>query len=113
MPKQIDSPNKRWPGHVVLHAPLNWRQYAAFQDALTEANALYESNAPNQSRIDAALIPGLCACVAEWHLSDLPAVVTLDTFPFTPRRNSSALVSWLLKEVTALVTEADADIPNG
>ena len=112
MPKQIDSPVKRWPGHVTLHSPLNWRQYSAFQDALAVANSIYTTDKPRQDALDAALVPGLCACVAEWKIDGLPSVVTLDSFPFTPRRASAQLVSWLLREVTVLITEADNDIPN-
>jgi hypothetical protein len=109
MPKVITSPVARYPGAVVLHDPLTFPQYMAWEDAVSAGAALTTTSYTHYS---AALLPGVCACVEDWQIKGLPEPVTPETFPATPRKASDALLSWLVTEITQLVTEADEPDPK-
>lgn len=108
MPKVILSPVGRFPGAVTLSDPLTFPQKFAIEDANTVAVGLGETT---QSRLNYALLPGICACVEKWDLEGFAEGFTPDTFPATPPVASAELVSWLLEEITLLYTEAEA-VPN-
>lgn len=109
MSKVITSPVKRFPGTVVLSDPLTFPQSFAFEDALTAVDAVRDEGSP--SKIRYALLPGVLACVEEWHLnSGFPERPVLDSFPSTPRQSVALLIDWLVGEITALYKEAD-EIP--
>lgn len=110
MSKTITSPVKRYPGTVVLSDPLTFPQAFAFEDALGAVSEARESG--NMGRIRYALLPGILACVEEWHLSGFPERPALDNFPSTPRVSIASLIDWLVEELTALYREAD-DVPLG
>lgn len=110
MSKVIQSPVKRWPGTVVLSDPLAFPQYMAWQEAVEKAQEIIKIGEATQADLDHALLPGVCACVEQWQL-DGAGSFTPENFPATPRRSSAALIAWLVREISALVTEAD-DLPN-
>lgn len=105
MPKTITSPVKRFPGTVVLSDPLTFPQAFAFEDALASVKEAREGE--NMGRIRYALLPGVLACVEEWHLTGFPEQPALDNFPSTPRVSVASLIDWLVGEITALYREAD------
>lgn len=105
MSKIISSPIKRYPGTVVLADPLTFPQSFAFEDALAEVERL--KDAGSLSRLRYALLPGLLACVEEWHLASFPERPALDNFPSTPRLPVTQLIDWLVGEVSALYRESE------
>lgn len=111
MSRVIVSPVARWAGSVTLADPLTFPQLAAWQQAVQAASAAVERGAV-QAEADGALLAGVCACVERWELAGLPAAVTPETFPATPRVASGRLLRWLIEQITALIVEAD-DVPNG
>src|SRR5574343_977693 len=122
--KKINSPSKRWPGHVVLHDPLNLEQVFAIEDAQDAATELEPSkflqkvNELGQvqvsttwsSRVDGLLIPAILKCVNEWHLENFPDEPNLEYFPATPRKDARELIDWLWSEIDKLYTGV-VDIP--
>lgn len=108
MPKVIFSSVGRFSGAVTLSDPLTFPQKFALEDANKVAIGLGETT---QSRLNYALLPGICACVEKWELEGLPEDITPDNFPATPPVASAELVAWLLEEITLLYTEAEA-VPN-
>lgn len=110
MSRVITSPIKRWPGTVVLSDPLTFPQVFAFEDAIRAVQA--EGKDINQSRVDGMILPGILACVEEWHLENIPEHPTIENFPATPPVSRSRLIAWLIESITELYTEAD-DVPNG
>lgn len=122
MGKTIESPIRRWSGHIVLRDPLPFPAYLAWRRALDEAGearaggvspdmeAFTIAEAASIPEVSEKLLPGICACIEEWHLEAL-GTVTPETFPATPRRASVRLLAWLLAEITALVT-VEETIPN-
>lgn len=116
MGKTITSPVKRFSGSVTLADPLTYPQYIAWLDAVEAAgkiktDGLTVGDIAATPRLTAAMLPGVCACVEQWAIAGLPAVVTPDTFPATPRVSSVRLLVWLIGEISALVSAVD-DIPN-
>ncbi len=108
MSKTITSPVKRWPGTVIISDPLTYPQLITLDDALANLRATAEGDFRNP-RARVAILPGILACVEEWHLdSDF----TPNPFPATPLKSSAELIFWLAKEITALYEEAEEPTPN-
>jgi hypothetical protein len=93
MPKTITVDVGKWQGAVVLHDPLTMPQVIVLERAIRETQRLTEAT---QAELDAALLPGLLGCVAEWRVPGLAPTLTAETFPGTPRRQSALLVNWLM-----------------
>ena len=108
MSKRIESPVKRYPGSVVLHDPLTYPQLIAFQNAITEAQAVGETT---WVKLRQALLPGILACVESWNIEGVPEEPNMDNFPATPIVSAGNLVNWLQESITALLVEAET-IPN-
>ena len=106
--KTITSPVARFPGTVVLHDPLTLPQAIGMERAM---DASLRLDNPSQNEINYALMPGICGCVAEWHLDNL-GPLTPDTFPASPKRAAAELMAWLVNEVIALYKDAE-EVPNG
>lgn len=123
--KRIESPSKRWPGHVILHDPLNLAMVFAIEDAQDKAVELEPSkflqriNEQGQtqisvhwsSRSDGLIIPAILKCVSEWHLSNFPEQVNEDSFPATPRKDARELIDWLWGEVNKIYI-GEIEVPN-
>lgn len=108
MSKEIQSPVKRFSGTVVLPDALTFPQYRMFSDAIKEFNASTE----NRSLKNQLMVPGVLACVSEWHLANIaPEQLTPETFPSTPYIAVNHLLGWLIMAINALIFEAD-DSPN-
>ena len=109
MSKTITSPVKRYPGTVVLSDPLTFPQTFAFEDAINAVGEARETG--SIARIRYALLPGILACVEEWHIGGgFPDRPALDNFPSSPRQSSAELIEWLIGEIGDLYREAD-DVP--
>lgn len=107
MTKTISSPVERWPGEVVLRAPLTLPLVGEVEEALVEVN----KKKANTARFS-AFLPAILACVAEWHLGGgFPERPTLDNFPTAPAKDRNALLDWLTDAVLELWNEAQ-EVPN-
>ena len=106
MSKVITSPVKRFPGTVVISDPLSYPQLLRFREALGAVGGNDDWMAVNYT-----VLPGVMACIEEYHLQGFPEQVTLETFPATPPVSSAKLVAWLIGEINALMAEAEPD-PN-
>jgi hypothetical protein len=101
MGRVLTSPVKRWAGTVTLADPLTFPAYIAWRDAVLNA----QQHAGDHLAYTAALLPGLLACVEKWDLQGF----TPDPFPATPRDSSNKLLTWLLREISAIANEAGED----
>lgn len=109
MSKTLTSPVKRWPGTIILSDPLSMDQVIEFNRAIDNAK-LFDSN--NQLFEYAnALTPGIFACVEKWDLIGLERLIEKKSLPGTPAKDSTLLMSWLIKSITELFNEAE-EIPN-
>ena len=106
-----ESTVKRFPGSVVLPDDLTYLQGIAYARAYRQAKALGEE--ASMAEFIHAMLPGICACVVEWHIDGLPAVVTPEVLEQAkPARAVAELMSWLFSETTALYVKSE-DVPNG
>lgn len=101
MSRVITSPVKKFPGTVTLADPLNFLQAAAFEKSLADMRELGEN--ATQTEADAAMIPGITACIEAWELAGVNGFI-----PATPRRASMQLIAWLVGEIAKLYQDADA-----
>jgi len=109
MPKTVTCPVARYAGTVTFADPLTMPQAIAWERAVSEAQNI---QAQSQTEFEAALLPGICACVEKWELKGL-VIATPETFPATPRAESAQLVGWLVKELTAIYTgSGEVQDPN-
>ena len=106
MSKVCVSPVKKWAGTVVISDPLSYPQLLRFREALGAVGGNDDWMAVNY-----AVLPGVMACIEEYHLQGFPEQVTLDNFPATPPVSAARLVAWLIGEINALMAEAEPD-PN-
>lgn len=123
MTKIIKSQSAIYPGSVHLADPMTMPMVRAVDEAL-EATAADElnklvsgKNADGEPTIktylvDERMIPAILACVEKWELQGFPEVVTADTFPATPRRESHELVKWIFAEIHKIYI-GELTIPNG
>ena len=109
MSKIVTSPSPIWTGTVVLSDPLTFPQLLAFEEAIGKVKMA--GNKVTQARADSYAIPGIIPCALEWHLSNFPSEVTENNFPASPRIECTKLVTWLVREITALLLEAES-VPN-
>ena len=61
--------------------------------------------------MDKPQLAGILACVEKWELSNFPENVTIETFPFSPRKASHELIEWLFGEIRKVYL-GELDIPN-
>jgi hypothetical protein len=108
MSKVLTSPIKRFPGTVTISDPLTLPQVIAFERSINADKALDKTVSVGEHNL--VLLPGMCACVEEWHLDGL-GQLTPETFPGTPRGSSIHLIIWLVNAISDLYREAD-EIPN-
>lgn len=106
MPKTIVSPIKRWPGTVTISDPLSYPQVFAWRDAIRAAQGIEGEAELDVFERNAALVPGVVACVEKWELENFNP----DPFPATPAVSSSRLLAWLVEEIGKLFSEAE-EIP--
>jgi len=106
--KKVSCPVARYPGYIVLSDPLTFPQSIAVEDAIAQVQ---EGGEMTVRQYNYALLPALVGCVEEWHLDNMPEVVTAETFPATPAESSALLVSWILEEVIKLYGESE-EVPN-
>jgi hypothetical protein len=108
MTKTISSPVERWPGEIVLHDPLTLPMVAEVEDAYSRM-----SKKEALSARFLAFLPGIMACVKDWHLDGgFPERPTASNFPTGPIEDRNQLMGWLINEVIDLWNEA-VQIPNG
>ena len=106
MSKVCTSPVKKWPGTVVISDPLSYPQLLRFREALGAVGGNDDWMAVNY-----AVLPGVIACIEEYHLQGFPEQPTAENWPATPPTSSARLIAWLIGEINALMAEAEPD-PN-
>ena len=106
---RIESPVKKWPGHVVLPDYLNLAQALAWEEVVKSLRGANPEEL-TQTEFSALFLPGVFSIVQEWKLEGLPENMTAATFPFTPGRSARQLINWLIREIGALWQ--DEEIPN-
>lgn len=107
-----------WTGNLILACPMTLPQAEAFERAIDESNDLFPKPGENPlegkfwwSKIDKPRLAGVLACVEKWNIPDFPEVVSLESFPFSPRHESHLFIEWLFDEVRKIYTN-EANIPN-
>lgn len=106
MSKIITSPVKHFPGRVTLADPLTFPQVITWEQALGAARA----DGHSVMSANAALLPGVLACVEKWDIAGLDNPPQADTFPATPLKPVAEFIAWLVVEISHLFDEAD-DVP--
>jgi hypothetical protein len=109
--KIITSPSARWVGSVTLADPLNMLQVELFEAGLKLPDEAMGEGTVYLTVLDKPMVPALLACVETWSLKDFPASPTLETFPFTPRKDSHELIAWLTGEIRKVYL-GEFEIPN-
>lgn len=110
--KIVNCPVSHFRGHVVLHDPLTLLQLEAFERAAADVRRTQNEEIPSIAAIQRAILPGIIACVKEWHLRNLEqGQLSADSFPGTPRQAVSELLSWLSNEI-AEICNGETEIPN-
>ena len=109
MGKVIESPVKKWPGSVTLSDPMSFEQYLTWKQTINAAHDLVKDNEVPWDEYDAAISPGIIACVEKWALQGLPEKP--EKMPANPRVSSHKLIHWLIGEITALIQE-DEEVPK-
>lgn len=113
----ITSPVDKFPGTVVLPDFLLMPHVLAFEsmsDRLREMVKAHDGDSETVmklSEFDVIKLPVILLIVQEWHIQNVPDKPTVDTFPFSPRVESSKLISWINQEVIKLYN-GEIDIPN-
>lgn len=108
MPKILSSPSKRWPGSVTIADPLTLPQVEPIEEALEYKP---EGAQVRLTVLDKNRLPAVLACVEKWELEGFPAAVTMETFPLSPRPESSKLIGWIWNEILKIYL-GDLEVPN-
>ena len=105
MGKVVQCPIAPWEGSVEFAEPLTMPQALVWEAAVRGAQA-----AQTRTEMDAALLPGVLACVQACEVEGLAGHLTVDQFPATPRIASAKLIAWMVAQVTEIYT--GATVPN-
>jgi len=104
--KRIESPVKKWPGHILLFDPIPLVDVARFEKVM-QGNTGF-----GRAEVDNEILPAILPCVAEWHLDGFPENVTADTFPGTPRKASAFLIAELINAIVNIYKGDEETDPN-
>ncbi len=105
MSKTIVSPVKEFPGTVKLPDRLTMPQALAFEQSISDAQALENGT---QTEYDAIFLKAIFACVESVELDGYEDI-SPDTFPATPRDKSAELIAWMFEALTHLYSP---EVPN-
>ena len=110
---KIESPVKRFTGHVILPDFLNIGQVRAFEDAyFGDPNQIVSEGARAFVSVsDEKMLPVILDIVQEWHIEGQPTEPTVETVVMTPQKDGHALVAWLGGELFNM-WRGETDIPN-
>ena len=111
MSKTITSPVKRWAGTVTIADPLTIPQAQAIEAGLEKPEQVDGKDTIWVSQLDVMRLPAVMVCVEKWELAGFPEVVTLETFPASPRGDSHKLADWIFTEILK-VYSGEAEVPN-
>jgi len=106
----ITSQSKAYPGTVTIYDRLTLPQVELVEVALGNKPPVIDGKFA-LTDADKPRLPALLACVEKWDLKGFPDNVTMDNFPFTPRRQVFHLISQIFVEI-AKVYNGELDIPN-
>jgi len=105
MGKVVKCPVAPWEGNVEFSDPLTLPQALAWENAVRVSQ-----EAQSRTEVDAALLPGVLACVEACEVEGLTGRLSVDKFPATPRVASAKLIAWLTEQVIEIYT--GATVPN-
>lgn len=111
-----ESPVEKFPGHIILPEFLTLPQVMAFEAALGSIDAIVTTAIENkQERVwftpgDTDRLKVVLLVVKEWHILGVPEQPSLETFPFSPRKASHDLLTWVFRLVRDLW--AGESVPN-
>ena len=112
MSREIVSPSKRWPGKVTVADPMTLPQAEAFEAGLSLPDDAKEKGGNVfLSVVDKTQLPTILACVEKWELGNFPESPSLETWPFSPRRESHQLIAWLFDEIRKVYL-GELEVPN-
>ena len=106
--KILSSPSRRWHGSVTISDPMTLPQVMAIEEVFGSPEG---EGRVMKSVIDRKLLPAILACVEKWDIANMPEAVTVDTFPATPRGESSEFIRWLWNELYKVYI-GETEIPN-
>ena len=104
----IKSPVAEFPGKVTLHEFLTMPQVLLYERAIGEVRVLLKAKA-SQTEIDAVVLATICSVVLAWEIvGDFwpEGVISLDTFPGSPRVPSGLFIAWLIEEIGKIYSPA-------
>jgi len=130
MSKILTSPVKKWSGTIVIPDFLTIEQAMKWEESIEGARNLLPDvdfeyvdghidvsklkpehleyfNVSHSLKYHNELVPGIKACVIEWHLENFDP----ENFPATPRQSRIDLINWIVSEITKLYKDAE-EIPN-
>ena len=108
--KTVSYKGKKWNGEVCFSDPLSIEQEAAWEVSVAEYMKVSKKGG-GLSSMHFAFLPGILACVEEWHIKGLPEIVTVDNFPSRPRKERAEFIGWVVEQVTEIYKQEDDD-PN-
>ena len=97
--KIVTCPIPRWAGTAQISDPMTVMQVAVIERAISSAQKIEN---PTTAEVEQTLLPGVLACVNRFDLANLPAQMSVEQWPGTPRGDSILLFNWLLGEVRAV-----------
>ncbi len=100
----------KWSGSVEIADPLNIQQAQLVNDSL-QLPQKNEDGTYYTVALDAGKIPAIIGCVTKWSLKDFPEIVTLETFPASPRKAAHALIDLLHAELVKIYI-GELEVPN-
>lgn len=110
MSKVVISPIERFKGSVTIADPLTLPQAHLIEAGMTPP----EDGADGRvwlTVIDDKQLPAIFGCVEKWELENMPASLTAENFPASPRVDSHKLIEWLFTEIRK-VYFGEISIPN-
>jgi hypothetical protein len=110
MSKKITINNKVWTGTVTIFDRLYLPQVELVEAALLDEPQVMEGKV-KLTNLDKPKLPALLACVEKWDIPNFPENVSIETFPFTPRRAAHELITQIFSEI-ALVYNGELEVPN-
>ncbi len=102
MPKTITSPVKRFPGTVTLPDSYGFGELIQWEHHMARMGEL--TGAEQVATVAEAILP----MVSEWHITGLPEKP--EALPATPRVPIINLVTWLMREIGAVI-DGGEDLP--
>jgi hypothetical protein len=111
MGKRIESPVKRYPGHVVIPDYYDFGQLMAWDDGVSRWPELSENPTfQQQLEVKQAQAASIIPMIEAWHIEGIPEKPT--ALPATPIRAAVQLLGWLTGEIGRAILEDETIDPT-